>query len=579
MKGEWYDLDDDLDVLITLLDAYDLKQICPRKKRLYTIAWARNWFDNWVKMPCFNDYDFVYASSYKACEYIVSNSRQKAELLPIASNPSRFQKSKTCDSDLTKSNDIVFTGSYWNTPRDIMEYLGSTILKKYKFSLYGSNWDEFKKFSPYYKGFIDYEELPCIYQHTKIVLDDANHVTKPYGSVNSRVFDAILAGALVITNGKQGSLEMFEGKLPYYTSSKELNQLLDYYLNNDKARKSKINELSSMILSRHTYKHRAESIRSMLINRFTSKSIAIKIPAPTWDGVHSWGDFHMAVSLKQELEKLGYYVLLQVLCEWDNDAGMECDAVIVFRGLSRYTIKSHQINIMWNISHPDMVSLDEYEEYDMVFIASQLWAKKINSQVSVPVEEMLQCTDPDRFIPPKHLNEVDSSVKSQLLFVGNSRNVFRRIIKDLLPTNYHLSVYGNNWEKLLPLKYIKGDYIENKDLYKYYGSADILLNDHWDDMRMKGFVSNRIFDGLASAAFIITDNVAGMGELKKYVQTYETKEELHEFIDYFLNHNDERKKIASEGASFVRKNHTFNKRAKVFSNAITSLYKLKQSKS
>jgi hypothetical protein len=40
-----------------------------------------------------------------------------------------------------------------------------------------------------------------LYKDAKIVIDDANHVTKPWGSINSRVFDATSAGALVITNG------------------------------------------------------------------------------------------------------------------------------------------------------------------------------------------------------------------------------------------------------------------------------------------------------------------------------------------------------------------------------------------
>ena len=55
---------------------------------------------------------------------------------------------------------------------------------------------------------------------------------------------------------------------------------------------------------------------------------------------------------------------------------------------------------------------------------------------------------------------------------------------------------------------------------------DILLNDHWEDMREKGFVFNRIYDGLACGAFILTDKVKDMGELIKFVQTYETREEL-----------------------------------------------------
>ena len=128
---------------------------------------------------------------------------------------------------------------------------------------------------------------------------------------------------------------------------------------------------------------------------------------------------------------------------------------------------------MWNISHPDKITLEEYEEYDKVFIASNFWAEKISEQVSVPVEVMLQCTDLERFHEPDEKEKRKNH--QQLLFVGNSRDVFRKVLKDLLPTNYDLAIYGKNWEKIIPKKYIKAKHIKNDQLYKHYGSADILL--------------------------------------------------------------------------------------------------------
>ena len=48
----------------------------------------------------------------------------------------------------------------------------------------------------YDRGPVHFFELPEIYWGTKIVLDDFNHTTVGWGSVNSRVFEAIAAGAL-----------------------------------------------------------------------------------------------------------------------------------------------------------------------------------------------------------------------------------------------------------------------------------------------------------------------------------------------------------------------------------------------
>ncbi|HIQ14856.1 MAG TPA: hypothetical protein EYH38_04690, partial [Leucothrix sp.] len=130
----------------------------------------------------------------------------------------------------------------------------------------------------------------------------------------------------------------------------------------------------------------------------------------------------MAVLLKNELEKIGYFVLIQILPEWDNHEADIYDIAIVFRGLSRYKVKPHQINIMWNISHPDDVTLDEYDDYDKVFIASNYWSKIISEQVSTPVETMLQCTDINRFKEPSDAEK--NKYRHQLLFVGNSRKVY-----------------------------------------------------------------------------------------------------------------------------------------------------------
>ncbi|GAA0423749.1 hypothetical protein GCM10009133_35380 [Cocleimonas flava] len=302
-------------------------------------------------------------------------------------------------------------------------------------------------------------------------------------------------------------------------------------------------------------------------------SVVIKTPVTKWRRAKNWGDYHMAVLLKKELECEGYDVLIQILPEWYNDEGNTYDITIVFRGLSRYEPQSHQINIMWNISHPDLVSDDEYESYDKVFIASSFWAKKIANRGIENIETMLQCTDPIRFQKPSDIDK--KKYNSQLLFVGNSRGELRKIIADLLPTTLNLIVYGKNWTKLIPKKYLKGKYIKNAELYKYYGSADILLNDHWDDMRVKGYISNRIYDGLASEAFIVSDKVQEMGDLEKFIQTYESKNELLDCITYYLAHPEERLKKSQEGREFVLNNHTFKDRAKQFSVCIENMVLLK----
>ncbi|CAA6805111.1 MAG: Unknown protein [uncultured Thiotrichaceae bacterium] len=323
--------------------------------------------------------------------------------------------------------------------------------------------------------------------------------------------------------------------------------------------------LQQVSVMRYQFQQREQSC-SLFRQHPQQISIVIKIPCRSWLGAFSWGDFHMAVALQKALKNLGFNVLLQVLPEWDAKEGEQYDVVIVFRGLNRYKCKAKQLNIMWNISHPEDVTLEEYEEYDHVFIASDIWAKEISQSLSKPVECMLQCTDTQRFFPPSHWDK--KCDKETILFVGGTRDVFRPVIKELLPTEYSLAVYGKNWPQFIDKKYIKGAYIPNELLYKYYGSAGIVLNDHWDDMRSKGFVSNRIFDALACGAVVVSDKVEGMGEIATFVQTYDDKYSLKQCLEFSLQHSNEVQARAYQGMKFVQREHTFGQRAKQFAALI-----------
>ncbi|AIS31508.1 glycosyl transferase GT2 family [Methanobacterium formicicum] len=550
---DWYEVDRDVDVLISLLDAYDIRRIRSENNLLIKIAWPRNWLNRWIAHPDFVDFDLVLATSETACRYIEEKTGMKTDLLPLATDPETFNPEVAGNRQW--ESDYCFTGSYWKDPREIVDMLDPESLP-YTFKLFGKNWDEFEKLKDYCEGFVNYHDIPRVYRSTRIVVDDANRVTKEYGSVNSRVFDAIASGVLVVTNGDLGAEETFNGILPVYKSKEELKRLLEFYLSHEEDRKAKIKELQDFVLSQHTYDQRAEKIRECLENYIRKRKMAIKIPAPSWEEVEEWGDYYLALGLKKELERKDCEVVLQVLPEWDGDGDARCDTVLVLRGLSRYQPKPQHFNIMWNISHPDEVTIEEYNQYQHVFIASQFWAEEIAQRVDVPVEVMLQCTDPELFYP-----DPDDKYKHDLLFVGNSRGVHRKIIKDLLPTEEDLAVYGAGWEGLIDKKYIKGEHIPNKELRKAYSSCKILLCDHWDDMRDKGFLSNRLFDASASGAFIISDKVRGVEDVfGDTVVTYDNPDYLQSLTNYYLI-NDEKKEESLDRTDLF--NFTFEKRVEL----------------
>ncbi len=564
---EWYDMTR-LDVIVVMRHDYDLERIENAKPSLVKVAWARNWFEVWPDQKSAGDYDCFWCSSQKSADYIQQKLSKPATVVRIATNVDRFTKAVSSEIEEKFKSDYCFTGSFWKYPRDIMNLLEPDDLP-FDFALYGHNWEKFEKFKKYNRGPVPYTDMPKVYASTKIVVDDANSVTKQWGSTNSRVFDAIMSGALVVTNGELGSQEAFEGLLPTYNSCESLENLLREYLDNEELRLAKVAELQKIVQEKHTYKHRAHTIFSALREKMSNSfRIGIKIGVPDWQQAEEWGDYHFALGMKRQLEILGHSVRIDILPEWETPKAFGDDVAIAIRGLSRYQPKSDQINLMWNISHPDQIELEEYEEYDHIFVASHSYTEELQKQVNVPVQTLLQCTDPNLFYP----NEEGYEEVGEVLFVGNSRKVYRQIVKDAVESGLKVDVYGTNWDDLLPSDYLKGEHIPNQILRRYYSKCGVLLNDHWDTMREKGFISNRLFDAAACGATIVSDKISGLEEVfGDKISTYNSEEDLPKVVEECLQQKSQNLGEKLELAKYVRENHSFEKRVKEILKVIEQL--------
>lgn len=286
------------------------------------------------------------------------------------------------------------------------------------------------------------------------------------------------------------------------------------------------------------------------------KTIDICGAMPCNENTKSWGDYHYAVSLKKEFERKGYCVNLLTREHWYDRSNAKY--ILVLRGLIPYyrEIDDKKYVIMWNISHPADVKLNEYNSFDYVFFASDYMKNKMENIITPKSGVLLQCTDPEVMIADENKEK-----KYELLFIGNSRKVYRKILKDLLPTDYKLIVYGKGWDDFPVNNYVKSKYMPNEIVGQAYHDSKILLNDHWDDMKENGIISNRIFDALAANSFVISDEVIDMDKiLKGSVVTYNGKDDLKNKIKYYLEHDEERNIKSRLGQEIVLKNHTFKNR-------------------
>lgn len=293
--------------------------------------------------------------------------------------------------------------------------------------------------------------------------------------------------------------------------------------------------------------------------------IAIKIAAPNEGVKHQWGDYHFAVGIKRALERLGHDARIDLRSDWEGAHCGRDEVVVALRGRVRYKPSPHRLNLMWNISHPADVMPEEYEEYDHVFVASLPYADELSHKLNVAVTPLLQCTDPELFNAEVEPIEPPPGV----LFVGNSRGTYRQIVKDAIEAGASPEVYGQ-WRQFLPEGVLKGTYIPNDELARYYRSCRCLLNDHWDDMRAHGFISNRLFDAVACGARVVSDSVEGMEDIfDDAVSVYEDAQQLPDIIRR-LGSFEARRSRRDVGAS-IRTEHTFDARVGVICDQILRL--------
>jgi hypothetical protein len=92
-----------------------------------------------------------------------------------------------------------------------------------------------------------------------------------------------------------------------------------------------------------------------------------------------------------------------------------------------------------------------------------------------------------------------------VIFVGNSRGVFRDIVKWSLAAGVRPALYGRGWEPIGLEGLVVSQYAENDRLPEIYGGARLGLNDHWNDMKYFGYINNRLFDCLFCGLPVLSD--------------------------------------------------------------------------
>jgi hypothetical protein len=294
----------------------------------------------------------------------------------------------------------------------------------------------------------------------------------------------------------------------------------------------------------------------------------IKNPAPSDDRREKWGDFHFGQSLADALRRLGQEVETDYHAEWGSEA--PCDVVLVLRGKHAYQFDGRHgkpIHVMWNISHPADVGVDEYRRYDRVFVASSTRAEALASDLPGRIDELLQCTDTRRFRLPE---EADHEPRRGIVFVGNTRSQQRELIIGLAQAGVPLRIWGRGWRNHGLAQLVVDEYIDNRSLGDLYGEARVCVNDHWPDMIEHGFINNRLFDALACGLPVLSDPhpeiARTLGE-EAVVQAApgDAVSALGRLLLRYPSHLG----AARRASATIRRSHSFDERARTLLEAVS----------
>lgn len=293
---------------------------------------------------------------------------------------------------------------------------------------------------------------------------------------------------------------------------------------------------------------------------------AIKTAAPAGRAGESWGDTHFARALASALRRRGVDAVIDAYPARARPSAVFDDVTLVIRGPHRIDPPEHGLSVLWIISHPDEITAEELDRFDIVFAASTPWSERAGARLGRSITPLLQCTDATRFHPSGAARD------GGIVFVGTARGIPRPVVVEPLRAGVAVQVYGPDWRGYIPGSAIAGTHVPNDDLPRVYETASVVLNDHWPAMQRGGFVSNRLFDVVASGGRAISDAVEGIPQIfDGAVREYRSIPELLDLLDGDLDAVFPDDRTLAAVSARIRAEHSFDARAAVLCDAVAGV--------
>ena len=231
--------------------------------------------------------------------------------------------------------------------------------------------------------------------------------------------------------------------------------------------------------------------------------IVLMNPAVLQSDGKPWGDEYFGEALEKALITKGCTVRQQYWPDWTMES--EDDVVLVLRGKRQWKPPEDRFSILWILSHPGQVEVDEVDAFNLVITASELHCEMLRSMTDTPIRVARQCTDHRLFRAANRTIKEEARDREGVVYVARSRGVRRDMAQWIDESGLSVRVFGNGWERFGLEHLVERVHIPNRELPEVYQNARMVLNDHWLDMRGFGYINNRVLDCLACGTPVVTD--------------------------------------------------------------------------
>jgi glycosyltransferase involved in cell wall biosynthesis len=247
---------DDIDVAIVMVESFVPGLV---HERTHVIAWVRNWTEAWAELPYLDRYSQIWCSSQASADRMAEVYAGPVHVVPLGTDTELFHP-----REVDRSEEVATTANYWGVPRGLTEAL-SSLSRQARVTWFGANSQYLQFDAPIdHRDSIDYFALPWVYSQWTIVVDDVIESAAVYGNQNSRLFDALACGAVVVTNEARGLADLALGDIPVYSDPADLRGIVERILE-DPAKTDRTTErLAELVANRHSYDARAASATPLL---------------------------------------------------------------------------------------------------------------------------------------------------------------------------------------------------------------------------------------------------------------------------------------------------------------------------